>query len=511
MDATPDLVRSILAPILQPGANLQQTQAQIPLTQQEQATSAQSAATSSQEQANLAIQNQSLQSEAAINKLKQQQAYASVNLGKDLQSGMTWDQARQKYTPLGLSADDVFKQYLSNNKYGTPHESPDTLISQGVKPETLGTIGQPGSFNDKYNTKNAINEIRTAQGLWNKITPNDILQQKVFGKNENVNNYLSYKTTLGNHLQSLIPGASGAQATGQQLLGQLPDPTNIANFGGNVAKGAFNTLENSLLTQKGYSQKELGIGKNNTGSSNTGGELLNNILDTVKNSQQYAGVSGFNTAMSTLGPLGGILGVGKAGATAAAANAPEAAAKEVAAEPGALTKLIQPGKAKAAIGSIRDAVVKMGDDAGNTIKGEDLAQQIRSWADNAKLGNLSNGKQIEEAAQTAEDLYKGKTFKPSDLKNIYDQIENGFTKGGAPRSSAEAYVDRGTQKVLANTLDNIAPGFKKANTMFSKVYNTEKSPVGKVIKNLPYNAGKAVLNAGANAAGFGILKDILNL
>lgn len=477
-DATQSrLLQSILAPVLQP-------QAQLGLTQQETQTSGQSAATSAQEQQNLQAQNPGIQAVSKTDQINAIKAAAPLNAAKEIQGGMTWDQARQKYTSQGMTADDVFQKYLANTPYGTPVESPDKLISQGVKPETLGQIGQTGSFNDKYNTRNAINEIRTAQNLWNQITPNDILQQKLFGKNENINNYLSYKTTLGNHLQSLIPGASGAQATGQQLLSQLPDPNNIANFGGNVSKGAFNTLENSLLTQKGYSQKELGLGKNTQGSSNTGGELLNNILGAVKTSQELpiGGVSGFNAAAVTLAPLGGILGVGGGGATAATAS--KVASSAVEDLPGALKQYINPSKAVAQAGSIRDTIIQKASDAGKTINGNDIVRGIKNWAQKGKMGNLGQGSAIDQAVTDAQAIFKGKKIDPKDIMQAYNEADSGFTKTGIPKSPIQANIDRGVRDVLAKELDNVAPGWKEATANMAKSFNAEKSPARAAVKNL---------------------------
>ena len=469
------LLNSILAPYLQPGA-------QLGLTTQETATSGQSAATSAQEQQNLQASNPGIQATSQTQQIQALQKAAPLNLQKELQQGATWDQVRKKYTALGMSADDVFKQYLSQNVRGFPKENPTTLIGQGVKPETLGQNGQVGSFNDKYNQRNAVEGVRAAQNLWDQITPSDVLQYKLTGKNEHINNYNIQKQAVGEHLSSLIPGASGAQATGQANISTLPDPGDVNNFAGNIAHGAFNTLENSLLTMKNYSAKDLGLSPTNEKPpSATGKEILDGVLSAIKTSQNFGGVPAFNTAMSTIGPLGGILGIGKGGGAAAATSAPESAIDSL---PGALKQYLNPNKAVSQAGNIRDKVLQTASDAGKTIKGNDIIKGIQGWAEKGKMGNLGQGDAIDKAVADAQSIFKGKSFNPKDIMQAYQEADSGFTKTGIPKSPIQANIDRGVRDVLAKELDNVAPGWKEATTNMAKSFQAEKSPIRAGIKNL---------------------------
>jgi len=81
IQATPNLVRAILAPILQPGAQLGQTQAEIPSIQQ-------STATSGQEQQNLQAQNPGEQAQSTTQQVQATQNAASLLAGKASETGM---------------------------------------------------------------------------------------------------------------------------------------------------------------------------------------------------------------------------------------------------------------------------------------------------------------------------------------------------------------------------------------------------------------------------------------
>lgn len=202
-----------------------------------------------------------------------------------------------------------------------------------------------------------------------------------------------------------------------------------------------------------------------------------------------------------------LVGEGSKVADTAEANNINAAAQDVfKGSPNRAQQLLQPGKSKNIIGQIRDRVVANADSSGATISGDKIAGDFRTWADQAKLANIPDAATIEQAAVDAENLYKGKTFTPSELYKTYQKIENGYTTKGAPRTATSAYIDRGTQDILQNALEEKAPGFQKTTQMFSKVYNTEKGTAGKIIKNLPANAVKT----GLNLTGLGFLRDILN-
>lgn len=233
--------------------------------------------------------------------IQAKQAGALQGLKKDLSNKMTLGSAISKYTALGMSADDIFKNYLTQNTWGPnntpklPVESITQLQQMGISPQALGITGTgyaPNSFADKWNTKNAIQEVNKLQDLWNKTNA----LGRIFGRaNPATNAYDSYLTIVGDHLSSLIPGASGAQATGEGLLKTLPDPSNLGEITGNPA-GQFDSVRNALLQSKGYTAKELGLEL--PSSSNTGKDLLNSLIQAAV--PTVGAVGG--------GALGGLLG-----------------------------------------------------------------------------------------------------------------------------------------------------------------------------------------------------------
>lgn len=240
------------------------------------------------------------------------------------------------------------------------------------------------------------------------------------------------------------------------------------------------------------------------------GQILGQYARIAQNPIGEATQHPVNTALAVLGPLMGLKGAPEAVEEGAATEGQaEAAASQdpFANAPGKLQQILNPNKAKAIIGSIRDNIINTADKSGVTISGDDLAGGVRQWADQAKLSNLPDADAIEQAATNAEKYYSGQNFKPSDLKNIYDGIESGYTKNSVPKSATSSYIDRGLQQVLSNKLDEVAPGFQKTSQLFSQTYGAEKGVPAKIIRNLPQNAVKA----GMNVAGLGILREFLGI
>lgn len=512
-----------------------------------------------------------IQASSQTRQIQAQQAAALQNLGKDLSNKMTLGSALKKYTALGMSPDEVFTQYLAESPWGMPKESPQQLQEMGVSTKALGQIGTPGSFMDRYNTKNAIEGLNNLQDLWNQTST---LSKLPFLGDATPSGqaYDAARTIFGNHLATLIPGASGAASTGQSLLNTLPGVGDLTQLEPGAARGRFKAVEDQLLKTKGYNMQDLGLGSSSTPSQTqrpqasvkssqqppqSGGNILTNLLkdiggqaealssrpslltfldpNAVKASlaqsnpltqaqgitQMYANIAQnpvqafeqhpLNTTMAVLAPFLGIKGAtaGEAGATgaadAAANEGVSSAAEDVFSKaPGKLQQLFTPGKAKNIIGQIRDTIINNADKVpGNTISGNDLASQIRGWADQAKLSNLPDANAIEDAAKNAEAQYAGKTFKPSDIKNIYDNIEKGYTKGGEPRSATASYIDRGIQGILSNQLENMAPGFGRTSDLFRQTYQAEKSPIKGVAKR--------AAGVGLGLGGLDVVRHILGL
>jgi len=506
-----------------------------------------------------------IQANAQKAQIAAKQAGALQDLKADLSKKMTLGSAISKYTALGMSADDVFKQYLAESPWGMPNESPQQLQEKGITPQALGAIGTPGSFMDRYNAKNAITGLRDLQDKFHQT--NALSQIENFlgvpiGSGNAAAGYNSARQIFGEHLSSLIPGASGASGSVNDLLNTLPQTGDPREYNPGKADAQFQSVEDQLLQSKGYSPKDLGLPVNSgqarvTGSTKSspsnGGDLLSSLLSNAgkdvsgmlqgeaQNEQKYgsgfggalaATAAGFpgmlkeygdllsnpiqhaqqhpvNTALDVLGPLLG-LKAGMAGSGEGAVADAAETAKPVdpfSSAPGKIQQLFNPAKAKNVIGNIRDTIISNADKAGTTINGDTLANGIRQWAEGAKMSNLPDADAIEQAAKNAETQYAGKTFKPSDLKSIYDNIEKGYTKGGEPRSATASYIDRGVQGVLSNQLEQAAPGFARTSDLFRQTFNAEKSPIRTIGKAAVKNAA----GYGLGIAGFDAVKHILGL
>lgn len=528
--------------------------------------------------------------------LNTQYLQAPQNLRTDLQNGMTLGDAMKKYTALKMTPDDIFSQYLNENTWG-PNKSPklpvetlNQLRGLGLTEKSLGQIGDQGSFADKWNTKNAIEELRTAKNYFMQTKAADIAGN-LAGINSNSKAYENARLIVGEHLSSLIPGASSAQGTGNALINTLPSSNDLRSYTPDMINKAFDSVEKTLLASRGYDYSTLGLtspqdnssSEQQTNKPKSGGELLNNILKNsasdlegikslqnttsplglaidpnarnilenavlhpintgenmisgllnaigIKSDVSQAGMNvqppkspqelignilnnaqehPVNTALTVLGPLLGLGGRGSIEPEGAVGEtAANTTAEALAREPGGLSKIFNPSGAKQTVGNIRDTIVSGADKVkGNVVSGDQVASLIRNWADEAKLSNLPDADAIEQAAVNAEKMYAGKTFKPSQLKNIYDNIEKGYTANGQPRSATASYIDRGIQGILSNQLEQMAPGWNKANQMFSSIYNTEKGAIAKTVKNLPQNAAKTALNI----SGLGVLGKLFGL
>jgi hypothetical protein len=495
---------------------------------------------------------------AVTNTVQAQQTQAPQELGADLKNGMTLGDAMKKYLPLKVDPHDIYKQYLAGNTFGknktpkAPVESPEQLINMGIPADALGKVGENGTVQDRWNTGSIVEELRKLNDLWGQTKAANLAPNKI-GYNAASEKYLTARALLGEHISTAVGGAPGGETTAGILMGVLPDSTNLMNYSPDVAKGKFDTAEQMLMLQKRYGYDDVYTNPPTTqsGQSQTpqkGGDILRSLLGMVanpvinaankttqENSQMpnakgdplqailNAGGATANFAKNTIGNPD-ILGEAATLATipdgiGALKAAPEVLAKilgkgaveeggaALANAPGKLSQFLTPNKAKATIGAIRDNLISTADKTGATIKGEDVANSIRQWADKAKLSNLPDADAIEQAAVNATKHYAGQVFKPSDLKNIYDGIETGYTKAGVLKSSASSFIDTGIKKIIADQVENVAPGFQKTSELFSKVFNGEKSSAGKIIKNLP----QGVVRTGLNVAGLGAVGKLLGL
>lgn len=544
-DAPPQVQTLYNQNYLQPQANLQQTQAA-------------AGATSADIPGNIA------RSQTA--NIQAQQAGALQGLKKDLDNKMTLKTALGKYTALGMSPDDVFKQYLAESPWGLPHETPTELKNLGISDGALGKIGDVGSFNDRFNTRNAIMGLRDLQDKFHQTNAMSQIESNLgIPAGNSAAAYNSARNLFTEHLTSLIPGASGASGDIAKMSSSIPDIGGIIGdprqYASGKASAQFNSVEDQLLKTKGYSYSDLGLtppreqikattenGKDllSTLLTNAGKDATGIIEGQAESMKKYGGGPGgaaisvlsgipglvkqygdivsdpigefqqhpLNTSLAVLGPLLGLKG-GAPEASAGnelldegATTATTQAAKDVFSKaPGKLQQLLDPTKSKNVIGEIRDTLISNADKTGMQIPGENIAQGFRTWAEQAKLSNPADADAIEQAALNFEKQYAGKTFKPSQLKDVYDNIEKGYTAKGQPRTATSAYIDRGVQDVLQQQLEKAAPGFAKTTDLFHQTFNSEKSPV----RGFAKGAAKSALGYGLGIAGFDAVRHILGL
>jgi hypothetical protein len=192
---------------------------------------------------------------------------------------------------------------------------------------------------------------------------------------------------------------------------------------------------------------------------------------------------------------------------AMAAKAGDAAGPTATQGPGILKQILQPQAAKNMGSQMRDTAIANAVKEGKTVAGEDILTGLNKWANTAKIGNLSEGKKIQEALDNAQTLFKDKQMHPQDIVDAYKSADSGFTQNGVPKTATQALIDRGLRDVLAKQLENVAPGWEQGTKIIGKSFKTDKSIPGKIAKNVP---GKAV-SVGLQAAGLGALGRILGL
>lgn len=327
-DVVQSLVQSGLAPLFQPGANLQQTQAQIPLTQQEQQTSAQSQATSGQEQQNLQAQNPGEQAQSTTEQVQALQKKAQLGLSADLKNKMTLPSAIGKYTALGMSPDDIFNQYLAESPWGLPNQSPTELQNMGITQKALGQIGSNGSFNDRWNTKQAVLGLRDLKNKYQTV--NTLSKIGIGGAGiptASSQAYDAQREVFGQHLSSLIPGSPGGQGPEAALMSKIPDTGHVSELEPGAANGMFNGVEQGLMNAKGYNYKALGLTApfqapaNSPQTSQGGKSLLNSLLQTaIPTGGAIAGGIG-GGVLGALVPGADLSGIPEAGGAVAGASA----------------------------------------------------------------------------------------------------------------------------------------------------------------------------------------------
>ncbi len=481
-------------------------------------------------------------------------APATIDLGTDLtKNKISLPEALKKYTPLGMTPDDIFTQYKSVNKI--PNVSPTELQNMGISSDAIGQIGQNGSYADRWNTKNAIEGIRDLKTKWNSTSVvSKALPFVGPGITPSGKAYTSGYNLMSSHLSSLIPGAPGGENTASKLSSSLPQLGDVTELEPGAAEGQFNSVEDQLLKAKGYGYKDLGLTSPGSSGEKTGGEILKSLLkktfvEPVTNAAAKTDSENQNNIPESERKgnlLMSILGAGQdtanfakntvlnpqiLGEAATLATLPDLAAGAVGA-PEVLAKLLGKGGTKAVAGAtpdvtaalkgnpvmdfinpdraitrggeVRDAIVNTATKSGNTINGSKIVADLEKAVPKLKMGNLGQGDIINRAIEDAGSAFKGK-LTPEDLARAYQEADSGFTKAGAAKTAIQSNIDRALRDVLSKHLDDVAPGWEEATQAMAKGYKTIKSPVRSAAKS----AIKFGLPIGAAGEGANILTHYL--
>lgn len=396
-----------------------------------------------------------------------QQAQAPNQLATDLKKNkITLPSAINKYQSQGMSADDIFKQYLAQSPWGLPKESITQLKNMGITDDALGKIGDTGSFMDRNNTRAAINEIDRLQSLWKQTNALSSIASKVnvggilgaAGNSAAV--YDAAKTQFGEHYQSLIPGAPSASADVAKIMGTLPDSSNLTDYSPERATELFNNAKEMLLKQKNYQPNDLGLTQNDVNPTN-GGQMIRNIIKTGS----MTGNTSSGTPLTPGGP-----------------NRPGAGGgyKDLAA---LLPTIFGTG------GAIAGAAVPIGGETGATeIAGGAIGQGVGQAIENA-----INGKPIMQnvAEQTTGGLVTGGVFRGAGLLagkaftaageneatqalNLTNGIKNSLRIKNGQEPVAQTLAKN---NIVGGDVDAVKGAIEKAQTAFDSIAKNSKIPV----------------------------------
>lgn len=497
-------------------------------------------------------QTSTAQSQATTAGVGAQAATYPLKLKNDLANGMTLSKALTTYSSL-MKPDDIFTQYLAQNPSKLPPLSPTELRNMGVSDQILGQNGQNGSFADRWNTRNAILGLRDLQNKFHTTHFYSSLLNTLGLGGNNAAAYNSAYNLFTEHLNSLIPGGSNASGEIQKVSQSIPSVNDPREYNRGKADAQFNSAEDQILKAKGYDYTDIGLNPSTPPETKqTGGNILNFLLGSAMNSAQDIGTGirakmeqpqidtmlqkaqnletqAQNTTDPNLksylykeanqyrSPVGkeegnisksfssdvnqnplirGVLGGIEIGSTAELPAAVESAAKMGVKGAQQLLDFFNPTRSISKAGAARDFVVNAATDAGKTINGNSILDDINSWAKTAKRGNLGQGDAINKAVADAKEVFKGQKITPEEAANIYREADSGYTKTGIAKTPIQANIDRGLRDILGEHLDDVAPGWKKATADMAKGYKDIKSPLRQGVKNLakyglPFAGGAA--------------------
>lgn len=135
---------------------------------------------------------------------------------------------------------------------------------------------------------------------------------------------------------------------------------------------------------------------------------------------------------------------------------------------GKLPRIITPAR----VGKgIRERAVEAAQAAGKQIEGNKFVKGIQEWAITAKQANPGKGNQVTKIVDEATKQYKNKNISPSQAKNIWNEVNSGFTQGGITKTTVESSADRALRDLLRRELDVAAPGFEKGTKLIREGLN----------------------------------------
>lgn len=561
------LLNSLLAPYLQAGAGLAQTQAS---TTNTQLAAPGIAAQSQSDIANMAAAKQNADRVNFVNQTQQQFDAAKQQGG--YVDPRTYNSTKAKAASLGIEGDNFDKLYQqdytdpNNITYNTAEGRANQQAYGEIKRQTQGLLDQYNSIPDsqKGPAKSFFEQLGPLGGY---LAPQ-------------ATSYENAAAGLSAQLKGLVGGGqgSGLRVTQTELdrwQSLLPSPRNTEAQNQKNIQILDSELKNTFNTPVGldskYLPKSVDTGLPSTLTNNAVGDVLGQISglpDIVKNApgnaitsvlpalsplsdilglnsapkeaggiiNQYTNIAQnpvqaftqhpVNTTLAALAPLGMFMGGFKGenststgetpptggGASTSGETATGATQSQnpIGSPPGNVKTALFPNASRDFGFAAKDNAVNYIDNNNIPIPGDSINEAIQAQAENLHMQFSGISKaDIDTALQNVESSFKGKNLTADQAQTIYDGIPSGFTPRGIEKEDFNSQLAQIKRQAISSALEKAAPGqgWQQGVQAQAKAYKAEKGQPANIIKNLPQNA----VRTGMNLAGFGFLKDFLGL
>jgi hypothetical protein len=250
-----------------------------------------------------------------------------------------------------------------------------------------------------------------------------------------------------------------AQDIGQTLGGKLTEKTDQATQQANqVANENFNKLA--------YQTKD----------PNKKRQYLQEILNSsIQNSQQQQDVqSKFSPDVSMNPILRGILAGTDVASAAEVPGLISGTKKFITNIPGAVKGGIGRVFTQGAGSALRNEAVDTATQAGKTISGDAIHNDIIKWGEKALKANPGENKQVIKILTEADQQFTGKTLTPKEVADIWSQVDSGFTNTGTTKTTVKAASDLALRDSLRKELEAVAPGWEKGTKQIAKGLRNKK-------------------------------------